>query len=110
MQWNMLFEPELDPNPDPDPEPELAHLDAAPTGMVSRRRCPYRHGKGFGTGDEDVATPATDLERGGDVLIAVGRGDEDVATPFRGWAGWRYLCIAPLAQTPGCSRVGRPVA
>ncbi len=36
-------------------------------------------------GDEDVATPAMDPERGGDVLIAVwealGMGDEDVATP-----------------------------
>jgi hypothetical protein len=36
-------------------------------------------------GDGDVATPAMDPERGGDVLIAVGgalgTGDEDVAAP-----------------------------
>ncbi len=82
--------------------------------MDSRRRCPHRHGKGFGTGDEDVATPAVDLEWGGDVLIAVGRalgmGDEDVVTPFLGVGRMEIPVHRPRAQTPGCSRVGQAVA
>jgi hypothetical protein len=64
--------------------------------MSARRASPPK-GIGFGeamssshwdklrNGDEDVATPAMDLEQGGDVLIAVGgalgMGDEDVASP-----------------------------
>ena len=60
-KWNMRVELELELELELDPDPDLAHLDTAPQREWLRN------------GDEDVATPAMDLERGGDVLIAVGR-------------------------------------
>jgi hypothetical protein len=57
------------------------------SGTGTGRRCPHRRGNGSGRGDGDVATPGLELERGGDVLIAVGMvlGGATGTSPPRVW-------------------------